>query len=120
MVTLHLAHEDVALLTAGADGSYLLDLTPAGQRAVVTAAERITTTDVPGCRSSWLRTLTVNELVRLATARLGGPQSDVQAEAVRRAREALNRLQPAMTALHGLGVLSPAAEGGCHDGRMPR
>lgn len=120
MVTLHLAREDVAQLTAGADGSYLLDLTPVGQRAVVTAAERITAMDVPGCRSSWLRTLTVDELVRLASARLGGPQPDVQEEMTARARAAIKQLQPALNAVRSLGVLSPAAEGGCHDGDMPR
>ncbi len=105
--TLHLAAEDVAGMSAGANGAVRIELTDAGARRLVTAADRhraVLQVDQER-RAAWLRSLTDTELVELATSRFGGPEPDVMAEGVRRVREALEVMRPALDALRGAGVL---------------
>ncbi|GAB2327898.1 hypothetical protein AB0N20_22500 [Streptomyces griseoincarnatus] len=105
--TLHLAAEDVAGMSAGANGAVRIELTDAGARRLVTAADRhraVLQVDQER-RAAWLRSLTDAELVELATSRFGGPEPDVMAEGVRRVREALEVMRPALDVLRGAGVL---------------
>jgi hypothetical protein len=43
--------------------------------------------------------------VALATSRFGGPEPDVAAEGVRRMREMVDKLQPALAAMRALGLV---------------
>lgn len=113
MTTLHLSADDVAGMTAGANGSVTIELTDAGARRLVTAADRhraVLRVDQER-RAAWLRSLTNAELLQLATSRFGGPEPDVAAEAVRRMREALEVIRPALDALRSAGVLEEAGRG---------
>lgn len=105
--TLHLAAEDVAGMSAGANGAVRIELTDAGARRLVAAADRHRAVLQQGRerRAAWLRSLTNAELVELAASRFGGPEADVMAEGVRRMREALEVLRPALAALRSAGVL---------------
>ncbi|MFF3367074.1 hypothetical protein [Streptomyces misionensis] len=76
MTTLHLMPLDVAAVSSAADGTWLIDLTQAGEKTVIAAA-------------AWLRQLQNTELAELAGAQLGGPDPEVMAELVHRMRELL-------------------------------
>lgn len=106
MTTLHLTRADFTGLQAGANGSVTITLTEDGVRRL--AEEGVRRAAIlehqEERRAAWLRSLTNAELVELATSRFGGPEPDVAAEAMRRAKEIADRLRPVMTAL-----MAPAA-----------
>lgn len=111
MTTLHLSRADLTGLQAGADGSVTIELTEAGTRRLAeTGARHARILEHEGNRrAAWLRSLTNADLVELASARFGGPEADVAAEAMRRAREIAERLRPGLAAL---GLTTPAADRG--------
>lgn len=106
MTTLHLTRADFTALQAGADGSVTIDLTEGGTRRLVEeGARQAAVLEHQGeRRAAWLRSLSNAELVELATSRFGGPEPDVAAEAMRRAREIAERLRPVLAA-----IMAPAA-----------
>ncbi|MET8609841.1 hypothetical protein [Streptomyces misionensis] len=92
MTTLHLMPLDVAAVSSAADGTWLIDLTQAGEKTVIAAAAwLLTLAQIPPeqQRAAWLRQLPNTELAALASAQLGGPDPEVMAELVRRMRELL-------------------------------
>lgn len=107
MTTLHFTADDVAGVAAGANGSVTIELTDAGARRLVTAAQRhrAVLQAEEEQRAAWLRSLSDVELLELATSRFGGPEPDVVAEAARRMHEAAEMLRPALAALRSAGVL---------------
>lgn len=111
MVTLHLEPGDVESITAGGDGSTLVNLTAEGERQLVELAERRRKiVEAEGLRdATWLRALSDERLLRLAKSQLGGPSPDVLSEVRRRIQLATAKLRPALDALRGVGLL-PAPE----------
>ncbi|MFM9594065.1 hypothetical protein ACKI16_24055 [Streptomyces scabiei] len=101
MTTLHLTRADFTGLQAGANGSVTITLTEDGTRRLVEeGARQAAVLEHQGeRRAAWLRSLTNAELVELATSRFGGPEPDVAAEAMRRAKEIADRLRPALATL---------------------
>lgn len=106
MTTLHLTRADFTGLQAGANGSVTITLTEDGTRRLAEEGVRRAALleHQEERRAAWLRSLTNAELVELANSRFGGPEPDVTAEAMRRAKELAERLRPALDAL-----MTPAA-----------
>lgn len=108
MTTLHLDRGDFAGLAAGANGSVMIELTEVGERRIIEEAGRraafLEAQDER--RRVWLRSLSNEELMRLATSRFGGPEPDVAEEGARRIRAVLERIGPAMAALRSAGLVS--------------
>jgi hypothetical protein len=107
VTTLHLERGEYAEVSATADGGLLVELTEAGERRLVEQCARRAAAleERADQRAVWLRSLSTDELVALATSRLGGPDPELVAEAARRAREAAERMAPALEALRSLGLL---------------
>jgi N-methylhydantoinase A/oxoprolinase/acetone carboxylase beta subunit len=108
--TLHLERADYARMTSAAGGGLLVELTEAGELRLVDRAARFAAALEEGGdrREAWLRSLTNEELVALASSRLGGPAPEVVAEAARRMEEIMDRLGPALGALRSAGVIGGA------------
>ncbi|MEV6740460.1 hypothetical protein AB0N14_27320 [Streptomyces sp. NPDC051104] len=108
MTTLHLTQQDMAAVSSGADGAWLIDLTKAGEETVVAAAARLLELNqVPPeqRRAAWLRQLPNEDLVQLATARLGAPDAEVMTEVVRRMQELTQGIGPVLGSMRNVGIL---------------
>jgi uncharacterized protein with GYD domain len=110
VATLLLERADFKCVTAAADGGVLVELTDTGTQRLVDRAGRYAAAleERAERREAWLRSLTNDELVALASSRLGGPEPDVAAEGARRLREMTERLQPVLHAMRSLGLLGDA------------
>ncbi|MER6978223.1 hypothetical protein ABT317_14720 [Streptomyces carpinensis] len=108
MTTLHLTPQDMAAVSSGPAGAWLIDLTKAGEKTVVAVAVQLFPLDqVPPAkrRADWLRQLPDAKLVELATARLGAPDAEVMTEVVRRLQELTQRICPVVGSLRYAGIL---------------
>ncbi|MEW2633327.1 hypothetical protein AB0903_17145 [Streptomyces sp. NPDC048389] len=108
MTTLHLRPEHVTGVAAAADGGVTIDLTDAGARHLVEAAARHATAlqDRDTRHATWLRGLSNEDLMELATSRFGGPDPDVVAEATRRMNGMMERLRPTLEAMQSAGLVA--------------
>ncbi|MER7841655.1 hypothetical protein ABTY98_38665 [Streptomyces sp. NPDC096040] len=108
--TLHLERGDYTEVTAAADDGLLVELTEAGDRRLLDQHVRRAAAldESADQRAAWLRSLSTDELVALASSRLGGPAPDVVAEGARRMQEAAERMRPALEALRSLGLVGGA------------
>jgi hypothetical protein len=107
VTTLLLDDSDYTDVSAAANGGLRVELTEAGARRLIELADRhrAALTAREKQREAWLRSLSNDELVKLATSTFGGPAPDVAAEAARRMREIMARIQPVLGMLRSTSVV---------------
>ncbi|GLW57850.1 hypothetical protein [Kitasatospora phosalacinea] len=109
--SLHITPKDYEGLVVTHDGRLRVDLTDGGlgRLAGVIRQFELSKRD-PEQRAAWLRSITDVELVELATGRWGGPEQDVQDEAIRRLQALTEKLRPTVEVLRDAGLLDQAVE----------